>query len=64
MFRPEASIMQPHNASFGLSDVQLVCEDLTMSTTLDVDESILKEKRWSRGKGAVNAVNMYDIQQS
>ena len=57
-------IWQPHihNASFGLSDVQSVCEDLTMSTALDVDVSILKKKRWSSGKEAVNAIKMYAFQ--
>ena len=31
---------------------------------MDVDVSILKEKRWSSGKEAVNAVKLYACQQS
>ena len=35
-----------------------------MSTALDVDVSMLKEKRWSSGKEAVNAIKLYTFQQS
>ena len=35
-----------------------------MSAVLDVDVSILKEKWWSSGKEAVNAVKLYAFKQS
>ena len=35
-----------------------------MSTALDVDVSILKEKMWSSDKEVVNAIKLYSFQQS